>query len=526
MSDVFAPMGKTESGELAVGAPVVIVSGLSVAYGSNTVLSDINLEFQAGRITALLGANGAGKSTLIKALSGANPQYRGSIVIDGHVAALSSPTKAKAYGISTVHQKVADGVVPGLSIAENVLLDDFAHASKSPIRNTRRMLAEARIAFEKLGVHWSDRFLQVDAGRLNISDAQMLVLARALRGRPRMLILDEPTSALTATEAERLFTVLRELKRTGLAIVYVSHRFGEIDALADSVTVLRDGVVQSTTLRPFEWSSILFDMLGRRADLKRQRTTVSRGAADLLCISGTQLFDGGAPLDLVVRSGEILGILGLTGAGKTELAETLTGLRPPLSGRIELEGEVYAPRRPSDAINRGVVLVPEDRQQQGILPGWSISHNVSLPFLRGLSRFGILRPRSEGERARGVVADLGVVTTGTHASIDDLSGGNQQKVVVGRWLSGQPKLIVLDEPFRGVDIGARRDIGDRLRSLTESGRGVIVLAGDVDEILDVADRVVVLVQGMVQLDAYLDETDEDAVVNAFLGKIGTQDLIS
>lgn len=526
MTNVFAPTGDADVAGLVAGTPVVTVTGLSVAYGSNTVLRDVNLEFQAGRITALLGANGAGKSTLIKALSGANPQYRGSILIDGQVASLGSPAKAKALGISTVHQKVADGVVPGLSIAENVLLDDLAHASKNPIRNSRRMLSEARKAFQKLGVDWSDRFLQLDAGRLNISDAQMLVLARALRGRPRMLILDEPTSALTVTESERLFAVLRELKSTGLAIVYVSHRFGEIDALADRVTVLRDGVVQSTMSRPFEWPTILFDMLGRRADLKRERTDVSRGKDELVCISGLQLFGDGSALDLVVRSGEILGVLGLIGAGKTELAETLTGLRAPLAGRIELAGVRYAPRRPSDAIAAGVVLVPEDRQQQGILPGWSIAQNVSLPFLRRLSRGGILHRRSELERARGVIDDLGVVTTGADASIDDLSGGNQQKVVVGRWLSGQPKLVVLDEPFRGVDIGARRDIGEKLRSLTEAGRGVIVLAGDVDEILDVADRVVVLVQGSVQLDAYLDETDEDAVINAFLGEIGTQEIIT
>ncbi|WP_235500929.1 sugar ABC transporter ATP-binding protein [Agreia sp. Leaf244] len=507
-----------EGGELATLSPVVSLSGVSVAYGSNVVLTDVTLDFFPGRITALLGANGAGKSTLIKALSGANPRYSGDIAVDATVLHLSSPVLAKTHGISTVHQKVADGIVPGLSIAENVVLDDLANASRHPLRNTKQSFLDARAALATLGLDWPDSLLAQDAARLSISDAQLLVLARALRGTPRLLILDEPTSALTAAEADRLFDVLRALRDTGLSIVYVSHRFGEIEALADRVVVLRDGLVQHSSERPFAWNEILHDMLGRATELEQTRVDVRRGQGVVARVNGVPLLPAAAPLDLEVRTGEVLGILGLIGAGKSELAELLAGLARPASGSLELDGEPYAPKRPSDALRSGVVLVPEDRQRQALLPGWSVAHNISIPFLKISSALGTLRVSRETSRAREVIDSLGVVTSGPNASIDDLSGGNQQKVVVGRWLSAGPRLALLDEPFRGVDISARREIGDRLKELVATGdAGAIVLSSDVDEILEVADRIIVLVAGVVELDAYADETDRASIVGAFLG---------
>ncbi|WP_368497439.1 sugar ABC transporter ATP-binding protein [Herbiconiux sp. A18JL235] len=496
---------------------VVSLVGVSVAYGSNLVLSDVDLEFRAGEITALLGANGAGKSTLIKAVSGANSRYTGQISVAGVAVHLSSPVQARQLGISAVHQKVADGIVPGLSVAENLTLDDLARASRQPFRNSRSALADARAALATLGHDWSDSVLHHDAARLAISDAQLLVLARALRGRPRLLILDEPTSALTAAEAERLFEVLRALRATGLSIVYVSHRFGEIEALADRVVVLRDGRVQSDSARPFAWHDILHDMLGRATELDHDRGATSRGTEVVARLERVTLFPESAPVDLDVRSGEVLGVLGLIGAGKTEIAELLGGLATPLSGSLQLGGAPYAPKRPGDAIAAGVVLVPEDRQRQGILSGWSLEQNVTLPFLRASSVLGLVSRRRERERAAGVIDELGVVTSGPDASIDDLSGGNQQKVVVGRWLSARPRLALLDEPFRGVDIAARREIGARLGSLAAAGAAAVVLSSDVDEIFEVADRIVVLVAGEIALDRYADEVDRSDVIGAFLG---------
>jgi simple sugar transport system ATP-binding protein len=497
---------------------VVSLVGVSVAYGSNVVLTDVALDFRAGEITALLGANGAGKSTLIKALSGANSRYSGEISIGGEVVHLASPVQARQLGISAVHQKVADGIVPGLSVAENLTLDDLAQASRHPLRNKKAATADARAALATLGLDWSDSILAQDAADLAISDAQLLVLARALRSTPRLLILDEPTSALTAAEAERLFEVLRALRASGLSIVYVSHRFGEIEALADRVVVLRDGTVQSTGVRPFEWHEILHDMLGRATDLEHDRGSSSRGSTVVARLDDVRLFAESAPVALEIRAGEVLGVLGLIGAGKTEIAELLGGLATPRAGSLSLEGVPYAPKRPSDAIKAGVVLVPEDRQRQGILPGWSVLRNITLPFLRESSVAGLVRRRFERSRADTVIDTLSVVASGPDASIDDLSGGNQQKVVVGRWLSSRPKLAILDEPFRGVDIAARREIGARLAAIAAEGAAAVVLSSDVDEIFEVADRIVVLVGGAIELDRYADEVDRSAVIGAFLGQ--------
>ena len=313
---------------------VVSLSGVSFSYGSNVVLRDVNLDFQPGSITALLGANGAGKSTLIKALSGANPRYAGSITIDGAEVSLSSPTVARHVGISAVHQKVADGIVPGLTVAENVLLDDLAGGLRGVIRNRRRDFAAARAALALLGLDWSDRVLGQDARDLRISDAQLVTLARALRSTPRLLILDEPTSALTSAEADRLFEVLRALRADGLAIVYVSHRFGEIEALADSVVVLRDGTVQSHSSRPFAWNEILHDMLGRATELSQHREHADRGDTLVATLDGLTLLPEAPPFSLEIRGGEVLGILGLIGAGKTELAEIIGGLAQPSTGSL------------------------------------------------------------------------------------------------------------------------------------------------------------------------------------------------
>jgi simple sugar transport system ATP-binding protein len=500
-------------------APVVRLSGVGVRFGTNQVLRDVSLDLFPGSITALLGTNGAGKSTLIGAISGANAAYTGEIAVAGSTQRLGSPARARRAGIETVHQRIADGIVPGLSVADNLALTDLATGGH---RLVRRVEAErvARAALDRLGLSWSAEVLRADAARLGTSDAQLLVLARALRSTPRLLILDEPTSALTASEADRLFAVLRVLRDEGLSILFVSHRFGEIERLADRIVVLRDGRLELEAGRPFDWHAALEAMLGVPTELQQHVTEPLPAGREVLAVDEAVLLPGSEPLNLSVASGQVTGILGLLGAGKTELAELIAGVRPVGAARLRLDGAPYRPSSPAAAKDAGVVLVPEDRQRQGIQPGWSIGRTVGLPVLRQISRWGVVSPARERAAAEDVIDAYGVVAPSAETRVDDLSGGNQQKVVVGRWLRTGPRLAVLDEPFRGVDIGARRRIGDAARDRAAAGAAVLVLSSDVDEILDVADRIVVLVSGRIVLDTPAGVLDRARIVAALLDDPG------
>lgn len=496
--------------------PVVRLSGVGVRFGANQVLSDVSLDLHAGTITAVLGTNGAGKSTLIGAISGSNPGYAGSIEIAGDASRLTSPARARRAGIETVHQRIADGIVPALSVADNIALTDLSSGGH---RLVRRAATEwvARDALSRLGVSWSDEVLRSDAGRLGTSDAQLLILARALRSTPRLLILDEPTSALTAAEADRLFAVLRALRDEGLAILFVSHRFGEIERLADRIMVLRDGGLTLTATRPFDWHVALEAMLGVPTELQQHITEPMPAGTEAFTIEGAVLVPGAEALSLSIATGQVTGVLGLLGAGKTELAETATGVRGAGEATMTLAGRAYRPATPAAAHGDGVVLIPEDRQRGGIQPGWSIARTVGLPVLREISdRLGVVSTRRERRFADDVITAHDVVAPSTDAPVDELSGGNQQKVIVGRWLRTSPTLAVLDEPFRGVDIGARRRIGAAARARAAEGAAVVVLSSDVDEILDVADRIVVLVSGRIALDAPAGAHDRARIVSALL----------
>lgn len=495
---------------------IVRLSGVGARYGDNQVLEGVDLALQPGTITALLGTNGAGKSTLIGAVSGANAAYTGEIAVAGETVRLASPTKARRAGIETVHQRIADGIVPDLSVADNLVLTDLTSGGHRVVRR-RATEAAARQALARLGLDWSDEVLRADAGRLGASDAQLLVLARALRSTPRLLILDEPTSALTATEADRLFDVLRALRAEGLAILFVSHRFGEIERLADRILVLRDGRLELDAARPFDWHVALEAMLGVPTELQQHVTEPLSPGDEVLTVTGATLLPGATPLHLTVRGGQVTGILGLLGAGKTELAELVAGVRTDPAATLTLGGEPYRPATPVAAIDAGVALVPEERQRQGIQPGWSIARTVGLPVLREISRLGVVSTARERAVADEVIDAFDVVAPSSAATLDELSGGNQQKVIVGRWLRTTPTLALLDEPFRGVDIGARRRIGAAARSRAGEGGAVVVLSSDVDEILEVADRIVVLVAGEVALDTPAGVLDRSRIVNALLG---------
>ncbi|MFF4057996.1 sugar ABC transporter ATP-binding protein [Streptomyces sp. NPDC001668] len=500
--------------------PAVALREVSMAFGGKTVLESVTLDIAPGSVVALLGANGAGKSTLIKILSGVHTGHGGVVRVAGEPAALQSPLAARQLGIQTVHQRIGEGIVPGLSVAENLVFEELAQARGNPFLNGGKLLARAREIQAGLGLDWSDAVLRRDVTELGISDRQLLILARALATRPRLLILDEPTSALSAAEAERLFALVERMRDDGIAVLYVSHRLGEIDALADRLVVLRDGRLTEDQVRPFDWDSALRAMLAQAQEATTARPVREGAEGDVvLSLRGVRLFEGRAPLDLDLRAGEVTGVVGLLGAGKTELARGLFGAEPFATGSVELDGKPYRPKRPSDAIRGGIHLVPEDRHADALVPGWSLAQNISLPFLKSLSRAGLVQRSQEDALGRDTIEALGVVARDEHSTVEELSGGNQQKVVVGRWLAKTPRVLILDEPFRGVDIGARRDIGRRARTLAAEGAAVLVLSADVDEVLEIADRVVVLAAGEIHLDAYGEDAERDRVIQTISASV-------
>ncbi|MDX3754649.1 sugar ABC transporter ATP-binding protein [Streptomyces sp. AK02-04a] len=498
----------------------VALRDVSMAFGGKTVLASVSLDIAPGSVVALLGANGAGKSTLIKILSGVHTEHGGQVSVNGVAAALHSPLAARQLGIQTVHQRIGEGIVPGLSVAENLVFEELAQTRGNPFLGGRRLLARAREIQSALDLGWSDAVLRRDVTELGISDRQLLILARALATRPRLLVLDEPTSALSAAEAERLFALVERMRSEGIAVLYVSHRLGEIDTLADRLVVLRDGRLTEDQVKPFDWDSALRAMLAQAQETTtaRPRHTGEHGEV-VLSLRGVPFLAGHPPQDLDLRAGEVTGVVGLLGAGKTELARGLFGAEPFTGGGVELDGKPYEPRRPADAIRAGIHLVPEDRHTDALVPGWSVAQNISLPFLRSLSTVGLVSRSKEDALGRAAIEQLAVVARDEHSTVEELSGGNQQKVVVGRWLAENPRVLILDEPFRGVDIGARRDIGRRARALATEGAAVLVLSADVDEILEIADRVVVLAAGEIRLDAYGEDAERDRVIQTISASV-------
>jgi simple sugar transport system ATP-binding protein len=482
------------------------------SFGSNEVLKGISFRIEPGEIVSLLGANGAGKSTLIKILSGAYTDFDGEILINGEPVKFNSPLQARFVGIETVHQKINEGTIAGLTVAENLLFDRIALGEISKFASPRKILKAAKPILKELDLDWDDSILSQDVFNLGIADQQLLLLARALSHNPSLLILDEPTSALSDAEVTRLFRIIQKLRSDGVAILYVSHRLGEIDELADRLVTLRDGVIQSIQDKPFNWDSALHDMLGTSTEAGKSRQDEQHGSDVVLRIKDLQVFTEGKSFSLDVKSGEVTGVIGLLGAGKSELARTIYGADKVKSGSLQFHGENFKPKSPSDAIRKGVFMISEDRARDGVIENWSIANTTSLPFLKSISSSRLLNFGAEADLAKAMIERLRVVAQSHKSTVDSLSGGNQQKVMVGRWLMQESKLLLLDEPFRGVDIGARREITSQIRELVRAGNAAVIFSSDIDEILESADRVVVMVDGDIKFDSYLSKTSRNELI--------------
>ncbi len=488
------------AGQLGVQATPAYGSILSVRavtkrFPGVVALDGVNLELRTGEVHALCGENGAGKSTLMKILSGVQPADSGEIVYKGQPCAFPSPVAAAAAGVAIIHQEL--NLVPHMSVAENIFLAREprkglfgAFVDRARLRrDTARLLERLRLAIDP----------DAPVKSLSLAQRQMVEIAKALSLDAEVLIMDEPTSALTESETVRLFEIINELKRGGVAIVYISHRLEEFQHIVDRVTVMRDGKTVSTCLyADTTVDAIVAAMVGRALNDKFPPATRKPTGAPLLTVAGLEAHGRFGPVDFTLRRGEILGFAGLMGAGRTEVARAICGADPFHSGAIRLGDAIVHVRNPADAIDQGLVYLSEDRKQEGLAVRMSVAANLTMANMEGVSNhFGFIDARAEDAVARQSIAALGIKTPSPAQPVRLLSGGNQQKVVIGKWLFRGAKVIFFDEPTRGIDAGAKWAIYELMDKLAADGVGVVLISSELPEVLGMADRIAVFREGKV-----------------------------
>ncbi|MCP5526075.1 MAG: sugar ABC transporter ATP-binding protein [Verrucomicrobiales bacterium] len=471
--------------------PLLRLAGVRKSFGGVQALKGVDFDLRAGEIHALLGENGAGKSTLIKVLGGIHQPDAGAIEIDGRPVRIDGVAAADRMGIRLIHQELS--LAPNLSIAENIYL------GREPARlgfvQRRRMMTDAAAVVRGLGL---SEIAEVGAGvaGLSVARQQLVEIARALSCRARMLVLDEPTSSLSEAEARMLFATLGRLRAQGTAIIYISHRLEEISRLADRITVLRDGEsVGTQRAADLDRRRLVRWMVGREIDDHFPRTKAGSGEVVLAArgLRNRRVHD----VTFELRAGEVLGIAGLVGSGRSELARAIFGLDPLEAGELRMGGRAVRIRSPRDALRAGLVLVPEDRKLQGLIVTQSVAFNLALPWVRDWIRG--CRPDWSRRQAivERAVQRFGIKLADPEQPVDSLSGGNQQKVLVGRWMEHPPRVLMLDEPTRGVDVGAREEIFRFITELVASGIAVLLISSDLDEVLHLSHRIAVYRDGRI-----------------------------
>ncbi|MFT5896089.1 MAG: simple sugar transport system ATP-binding protein [bacterium] len=461
--------------------------GISKSFGTNNVLCGIDLDLYSGEIVVLMGANGAGKSTLVKLICGYHNLDSGTMELDGQAYSPADPASAITAGVVTVHQSIDDGVIPDLDVATNLMLDHLTRPNASLWVRDRLLRKEAAIVAQSMGITTDVRTKVADLG---VADRQMIAIARAMARSPNVLILDEPTSSLSATEADKLFILLDSLREKGVAILYISHRMSDIRRVADRIVCMRDGTISGLfDQQPLDYDNAVTAMLGHA--MTDVNISPAPGVKPVLEIRDLKLTENSAPINLTAHDGEVIAIAGLLGSGKSRLAEILFGLHNAFAGTMHIDAKQYCPKSATEAVESGVHMSPKDRSSNAVISTFNITDNLSLPFLRSFTRLGLLSGSKQRHAADQMINQIGIVCQSAKDSINTLSGGNQQKVMIGRWLLEPCRLLLLDEPFQGVDIGARRDIGKHIRG-SASGRATLVFVAEIDEALEIADRVIVL----------------------------------
>ncbi|ERE04574.1 sugar ABC transporter ATP-binding protein [Pseudogulbenkiania ferrooxidans] len=467
----------------------VTMRGISKAFGPVKVLENVEFTLRGGEIHALMGENGAGKSTLMKILSGVHRADAGEILLDGRKAELRDTAAAEAAGIAIIHQEL--NLIPQLSVMENLFLG--REPSRFGLIDYGRMRREAKAQLAALGVGGIDP--DAEAGSLSIGQQQMVEIAKALALNARALIMDEPTAALTEREIDTLFGLMAQLKESGVAIVYVSHRMEEIFRVCDRISVLRDGCfVGEREIAGTDFDEVVRMMVGREIGDRYPKREAVPGAVRLKVenLADENMIAG---ISFEVRAGEVLGIAGLMGSGRSDILKTLFGAKRRTAGRVELDGEELKVAAPGDAIAAGLGFVPEDRKSKGLVLGMSLRENATLVHLDRYARLGVVSAGDEKRAVDGLIEQLRIRTRDAELDVKSLSGGNQQKVVFAKWLARPPKVLLLDEPTRGVDVGGKAEIYHIVNQLAAAGAAIVMVSSELPEVLALSNRILVLHEG-------------------------------
>jgi len=495
-----------------MSAPLLEVRGVSKSFPGTQALSDVSFDLLPGEVHALMGENGAGKSTLMHILSGVYVPDAGEIRINGQPVQINNPRQAQDLGIGMVFQELS--LVSSLSIAENIFPNRAPSRLPGVIdwprlyQNTRQLIAQ----FDQ------DLDVRTPVGMLNITTRQIIEIVKAFSLNAKILLLDEPTSALTLDEVERLFDTIRRLKQRGIGIVYVSHRIAEVMEITDRVTVLRDGKLVGTyATADMTPDALIEKMVGRKLlnDLFAKRT--SSNGAELLRVEKLTRKNEFSDISFEVRKGEIIGVAGLKGARRSELFRALVGITRPSSGQIWLEGKLMNFRSPQQAFARGMAYLPEERKTDGLFLRMPLSRNIVSATLKNFARWGIMSRRREVDTSQHLAQRLNIRATSMRQTVGRLSGGNQQKVMLSKWLIERPQILIIDEPTKGVDVGTKAEVHQLLRQLADQGVGILFISSELPEILGLAQRILVMYEGRIRGELLADETDEQTIMTLASG---------
>jgi rhamnose transport system ATP-binding protein len=496
---------------MAEGNALIALRSGSKSYGAVRALRDASLDLRAGDVRGLVGENGAGKSTLVRLLGGVQRPDAGEVLVDGSPVSFHSPVDARAAGVAVIYQEPT--LFPDLSVAENVVMGYHPRGALRRI-DRRAMHRQVQGLLDRLGIQLaSDRPVR----GLSIADQQIVEIAKALSFDARVLIMDEPTAALSGPEVERLFAVVRALKEHGAAVLFISHRLDEVFAICDTVTVMRDGaVVHDAPIAELTPDEIVRRMVGRELSALFPKQEAQLGPPVL---GVHRLTREGEFVDVSfqVHAGEIVALAGLVGAGRTEVARAIFGIDRPDAGHVDVSGRRLPPGRPLAAMRAGIAFVPEDRRLQGLVMDLSIARNATLTRLRALTRLGLIRAGAENRVAREWAERLSLRFHRLEDPVAFLSGGNQQKVVLAKWLATEPKLLILDEPTRGIDVATKAEVHRLMSELAGRGLAILMISSELPEVLGMADRVLVMHEGRLTRELSRHEADEERVMRAATG---------